>query len=226
MGGADRRGGRRGRGGARPDRDRPDHRRSAVAIEAARIMQEQGLTDFRDAKNKAVERLGLGKRSPLPDNEEISAALAERHRIFHSESQPEVLASLRRAALEAMLALAAFHPRLVGDVLSGVAGDHAGVDLHLFSDTAEDVAGALSSLGVSYRIIQRRHRLRRDDAEYFPGYRFVYDDCDFVASVFPLRMRGHAPLSPVDGKPMQRASAREVAELLGQDAPDGEISAS
>lgn len=201
-------------GRSRPDRERPDHRRSALAVEAARIMQEQGLTDYRDAKTKAAERLGLGRNAPLPDNREIATALAERNRIFHGGSQPGILESLRHAALAAMEALADFHPRLVGDVLSGIAGDHAGVDLHLFSDTVEDVGAGLESLGVQIRLVQRRHRLRRDEAESFPAYRFVFEDCDFIATVFPLRLRGHAPLSPVDGRPMRRASALEVAGLI------------
>ena len=36
-------------------------------------MQEQGLTDFRGAKAKALERAGWAG-TPLPNNEEIEAA--------------------------------------------------------------------------------------------------------------------------------------------------------
>jgi hypothetical protein len=202
------------RGSGRPDRDRPDHRRLALADEAARIMQDHGVTDFREAKSKAAERLGLGRNAPLPDNTEITNALAERHRIFHAESQPEVLLELRTAAFHLMVDLEAYEPRLVGDVLSGIAGDTAGVDLHLFCDSPEEVAGTLDRLGIHYRFSERRHRLRRDTVEAFPAFRLHRDQCDFRATVFPLRLRGHAPLSPVDGKPMRRASAREVAELF------------
>lgn len=177
-------------------------------------MQEGGLTDFRTAKSKAAERLGLGRNAPLPDNAEIEAALAERTRIFHSDSQPALLDSLRHAAFEMMRELADFHPRLVGDVLSGIAMPHSTVDLHLFSDTAEAVGAALDSLGIGHRDVARRQRLRRDEVEPFPGYRFRAHDCEFASTVFPLRLRGHAPLSPVDGRPMRRASLRELEELL------------
>ena len=194
--------------------DGPDHRRSTVAAEAARIMQEEGLTDFRGAKAKAAQRLGLGRNAPLPDNEEIEAALAERTRIFHSNTQPQLLDGLRHAAFEIMRGLTQFHPRLVGDVLSGNATLHSSVDLHLFSDTAEAVGSALEALGIGYRNLARRHRLRRDAVEPFPGYRFSAHDCAFSSTVFPLRLRGHAPLSPVDGRPMRRASLKELAELL------------
>lgn len=210
--------GRKGRGGARGPGSRrpegPDYRRLTLAVEAARIIQEEGLTDFRGAKAKAAERLGLGRNSALPNNEEIEAALAERTRIFHQDTQPHLLEGLRRAAFEVMRELACFHPRLVGDVLSGNATVHSTTDLHLFSDTAESVGGTLEHLGIGYRVITRRFRLRRDAVEPFPGYRFSAHDCDFSSAVFPLRMRGHAPLSPIDGRPMRRASLRDLAELL------------
>ena len=197
------------------DRDRPDHQRLALAVEAARIIQEEGLLDFRSAKAKAAARLGLGRRAHLPDNAEIEAALAERNRIFHGDQLPELLATLRRAAFELMRDLDLYWPRLVGDVLSGNATVHTSVDLHLFSDTTEAVSTSLESVGVSHRSIARRHRLRHDEVEQFPGYRFSVHGCDFASTVFPLRLRGHAPLSPVDGRPMRRAGIRELAELLG-----------
>ncbi|MCL4791834.1 MAG: hypothetical protein KJ040_07260 [Gammaproteobacteria bacterium] len=195
-------------------RDRPDHQRLALAVEAARIIQEEGLLDFRSAKTKAAERLGLGRRAHLPDNAEIEAALAERNRIFHGETLPELLVTLRQAAFQLMRDLSIYKPRLVGDVLSGNATLHTSVDLHLFSDTTEAVSASLESLGVGYRSIARRHRLRHDEVEQFPGYRFSVHDCDFASTVFPVRLRGHAPLSPVDGRPMRRAGLRELAELL------------
>ncbi len=192
-----------------------------LAVEAARIIQEEGLTDFRAAKAKAAERLGLGRNAPLPDNAEIEAALAERTRIFYGATQPALLAALRQAAFEVMHELAGFHPRLVGDVLSGSATPHSAVDLHLFSDTAESVGAALEVLGIAHRDIARRHRLRHDEVEAFPAYRFAVHDCEFSSTVFPLRLRGHAPLSPVDGRPMRRASLRELGELLkSETVPD------
>jgi hypothetical protein len=193
----------------------------ALAVEAARIIQEEGLTDFRAAKAKAAERLGLGRNAPLPDNVEIEAALAERTRIFHGATQPALLDGLRQAAFDVMRELAAFHPRLVGDVLGGTATAHSAVDLHLFSDTVEAVGDALAALGIGHRNMARRYRLRHDEVEPFPGYRFSVHDCEFSSTVFPLRLRGHAPLSPVDGRPMRRASLRELGELLkAEKVPD------
>jgi hypothetical protein len=198
-----------------PRRNRkPDHRRITIAQEAARIIQEQGLTDFRSAKEKAVTRLGLEQQGALPSNEEIEQALAERQRIFRGDAHEEYISALRLAALEFMRDLQPFEPRLVGPVLNGSATEHAMIDLHLFSDAAEDVATHLDALGLQYRVWEHRLRLRRDEVEAFPGYRLRNGQFEFSLAVFPERFRGHAPLSPVDGRPMRRAGLRDVEALL------------
>ena len=191
-----------------------NHRREAVAEEAARIIQTEGLLDFHGAKTKAAERLGLLHNCPLPSNEEIEAALAARNRIFRGASQPTLVAGRRQAAFQVMRDLAQFHPRLVGDVVSGNTTVHSSVAMHLFTDTVEVVGYALEAVGIGHRLAARRHRLRQDLVEQFPTYQFSAHDCEFVSTVFPLRLRGHPPLSPVDGRPMQRVSLRELGQLL------------
>ncbi len=194
---------------------RPDNRRASVANEAARIIQEEGLADFRSAKAKAVERLGLPTGgTPLPSNEEINRALAERIRIFHAADQPALLCELRGAALSILRALEIYHARLVGPVLSGTATDFSAIDLHLFSDAHEAVGATLDAMGFDHRHTQLRHRFRPGVPEPFPGYRFRTEDFYCSATVFAEKHRRHAPLSPVDGKPMQRAGIREVEALL------------
>ena len=42
-----------------------------LAQEAARIIVDQGLRDYRAAKLKAAERLGMNTRGSLPRNAEI-----------------------------------------------------------------------------------------------------------------------------------------------------------
>ncbi|MDJ0926352.1 MAG: hypothetical protein QNJ73_01780 [Gammaproteobacteria bacterium] len=193
---------------------RPDNLRAVIADEAARIMLERGLADYRAAKAKAVERLGLGKQAPLPGNAEIEAALAERNRLFRANSHEDHLRHLREAAANIMQRLESFRPRLVGPVLSGHATEHSGIDLHLFTDTPESVAARLDMLGLRHRSVQLGHRWRRGETERLPGYRFFADDIECLATVFPERRRAHAPLSPVDGRPMRRADLREIRLML------------
>ena len=71
----------------------------------------------------------------------------------------------------------------------------------------------LQDRGVRHSMTLRRHRLRRDCIEEFPGYRFSCNDHPVEATVFPERRKAHAPLSPIDGRPMQRAKLRQVEVL-------------
>jgi hypothetical protein len=194
-----------------------DNRRAAVADEAARIIQEEGLANFRSAKEKAAERLGLATGGTrLPSNEEIDQALAERNRIFRGADHPALLAELRRAAVTIMHVLELHHARLVGPVLNGTATDFSAIDLHLFSDLPETIGVTLDALGCEHHSTQLRHQFRRGEAEPFPGYRFRTLDFDCTATVFSIKQRRRSPLSPIDGKPMSRAGIQEVEALLGR----------
>ena len=200
---------------ARKHRRSHENRRQVVAGEAARLMQDQGLRDFRSAKAKAVDRLGLERSGALPGNREIERALAEHQRIFAGEEQGELLLALRQQALKLMEMLEEFSPRLVGDALSGIANEHSPLELHLFADAPEQVADALSTRGLRHRSTARRYRLRHGVSESFPAFSCLLLDCEAILTVFPLRQRGHAPLSAVDGRPMRRAGIRQVAALAG-----------
>jgi hypothetical protein len=188
--------------------------RQAVAEEAARVMAEQGIDDFLLAKRKAAERFGVVDSSVLPRNTEIEAALFARRRLFSGSAHDVAIADLRRSALEAMRLLADFDPRLVGPVLTGTASAHSDIQLHLFSESAEAVSIRLEERGVPHETTERRLRFERDRAVTFPAFRFVAGRQTIEAVVFPLDGIRQSPSSPVDGKPMRRASATEVAALL------------
>ncbi len=194
---------------------RSDNLRRALAQEAARIMAEHGIGDFLLAKRKAAERMGLADTAAiLPRNTEIEEALAEYQRLFGGESHVESLHAQRRAALNAMLYLQEFEPRLVGSVLSGTATEHSDVQLHLFTDRAESVAIKLMDEGIPHEITEKRVRMNSDRVLAYPGVRFELDDQSIEATVFPTDGIRQAPVSPVDGRPMRRASTMEVEALL------------
>ncbi len=188
--------------------------RKVLAQEAARIIVEQGIEDYRVAKIKAAERLGMTARGSLPGNPEIEHAVSEYLKLFGRESHLDLLRVLRRAALSAMELLAPFTPRLVGPVLHGTAAANSAVNLHVFSDSAELVAVRLQESSVQYRPYDRRLKSRRDRAETFSGFRFTHDISSIEATVFPLKGMRQAPISPVNGKPMQRADSQAVLKLL------------
>ena len=188
--------------------------RRALAQEAARIMAQHGIHDFFTAKRKAAERLGVADSAALPRNTEIEAALIEYQRLFDAQGHEQSLQQQRRAALQAMHGLSQFEPRLVGPVLTGTATAHADIQLHLFADCAENVTLQLVDRGIAHEVTERRVRLDAERIKAFPGLRFAVDNRRVDATVFPLDGIRQAPVSPVDGKPMRRADAAELATLL------------
>jgi uncharacterized protein YgbK (DUF1537 family) len=193
---------------------RVDNMRRALAQEAARIMSEHGIRDFLIAKRKAAERFGVTDNAVLPKNIEIEDALAEYQRLFGGDSHIESLYAQRSAALEAMRQLREFEPRLVGAVLSGTATEHSDVQLHLFADRAESVAIKLMDAGIAHEVTERRVKMNAERVLAYPGVRFEIDECPIEATVFPTDGIRQAPVSPVDGKPMRRANADELEQLL------------
>jgi hypothetical protein len=186
--------------------------RARIAQEAARILLDEGVTDYQLAKRKAADRLNAGDRS-LPRNSEIERAVLDHRRLFFTEGYDHIVAALRQAAFDAMSMLSKFQPRLVGAVLDGTAGQHSEINLHLYADAVEEVLFLLMDIGVPYRSAERRLRYA-DDARYCPALRFETRGHEVAAVVLPIDALKQPPLSPVDGKPMRRANLKQVASLL------------
>lgn len=194
---------------------RSENLRRAIAQEAARVMAEHGIQDFRAAKRKATERFGVTEEGALPSNAEIEAALVEYQRLFAADTHGVTLEAQRRAALRAMRSLASFSPRLVGPVLAGTATAHSDVHLHLFADSPESVALTLLDRGVGHEIGEHRLRVDAERFHLFPSVQFELGEHTIDATVFPVDGIRQAPISPVDGRPMRRADAGELEALLG-----------
>lgn len=191
-----------------------DRARRMLAQEAARIIVEQGIEDYRVAKTKAAERFGMSEHGSLPGNFEIEQAVAEHLQLFQPDTHHSLLQSLRMAAVSAMELLSPFAPRLVGPVLAGTAGEHSAVNLHVFSDSAEQVAFQLQAGGISYKPFERRYKARKGGPQVCAAFAFLHRESDIEATVFPYDGIRQAPMSPVDGRPMRRADRRQVQAML------------
>jgi len=178
-------------------------------------MVEHGIDDYGFAKRKAALRLGVGEHAALPKNSEIETALAEYQRLFAADTHADTLKAQRQAALAAMRLLEEFEPRLVGGVLSGVATPHQEINLHVFCDSPEAVSLTLFDRGIPYRVAERRVKMTPERVLQYPAVEFSAGDHDVDATVFPVDGLRQAPLSPTDGRPMRRADAEELEELLG-----------
>ena len=190
--------------------------RQRIAQEAARLIVSEGIRDYLVAKRKAAERLGAPDTQNLPRNIEVEQELAAYQRLFQEQNQPSRLRELREAALNAMRFFERFEPRLTGSVLSGTAGTHSDINLHLFADSPEEVHLFMLESNVPCEQSQRRLRMDRDDYATHPSVRFLAGDIEVEAVIFPLNGLRQAPRSPLDGKPMARANLRRVEELLAE----------
>jgi hypothetical protein len=199
---------------ARKRTNESDRVRLVVAQEAARIIVDQGIRDYRVAKQKAAERLGLSTQGALPGNAEIEAAVADHLQIFGGESHDDLLRLMRTAALSAMELLADFSPRLVGPVLVGTADENSAVNLHVFADSPEVVAMEVGDMGIQFKSYERRLKSRRGQIEMYAGFEFIHQNETIQATVFPIDGIRQAPMSPIDGKPMKRVDSDAVQELL------------
>ena len=200
-----------------PGKYNGDRERQTVAQEAARLIVEHGIRDFRVAKTKAAERLGISGRGALPGNAEIELAVSHHLALFGGDAHASHLGQLREAALSAMDLLAEFEPRLVGPVLQGTADHSSAVNLHVFADSPESIALELHAHGYDCRPYERRLKISRGKGakpESFAGYEFQLEHAAIQATVFPVDGIRQAPISPVDGKPMKRANRKAVGNLV------------
>lgn len=151
----------------RPSLD-PARVREEIAITAARMIAEDGA-DYATAKRKAARQvLGTESRAPgewLPDNEQVETEVREYQALFQAESQPRVLALLRRIALLLMEGLAVHHPYLAGAVFNGTASEHSDIHLQVFCDSPKDVAIFLLNAGVDFDTTESAHFAGRDEVE-------------------------------------------------------------
>jgi hypothetical protein len=151
----------------RPTLD-PARVREEIAITAARMIAEDGA-DYATAKRKAARQvLGTESRAPgewLPDNEQVETEVREYQALFQAESQPRVLALLRRIALLLMDGLALHNPYLAGAVFNGTASEHSDIHLQVFCDSPKDVAIFLLNAGVDFDTTESAHFAGRDEVE-------------------------------------------------------------
>ena len=134
----------------RHERQRSSTRaRAAVASAAARLMAEEGISDYDQAKRKAVRQLGLPENTEFPDNADVDVELHAYRRLYQDDEHVKMIAAMRHTALELLQLLDQFHPYLTGSVLEGNAGEYSNIDILLFADSAKEVEIFLLNRGIS-----------------------------------------------------------------------------
>lgn len=147
---------------AKDSNGRQSQLRQLVAQHAARMMAEDGVSDFAYAKRKAGRQLGVLDANCLPTNSEIEEEIRLFHEIYHGDDQPQALRQLRADALVVMQMLERFDPQLTGSVLDGTAGRYAETSIHLYADSLKDVEIFLLNQQVPYDTDEKSYRVSND----------------------------------------------------------------
>lgn len=188
--------------------------RHAVAMEAARIVCQELVTDYGQAKKKAAQRLGLGSRAAMPENAQIHAAIVDYQRLFGGAGYLAHLQRMRLTAVKMMQWLADFSPRLVGGAVSGAVTQAHHVQLHLFADKPEMLDIFLHDHGVRFSQQERNYRYPDGAEKQIPLACFEVNGIGVDVAVFPEGEMKRPPVNPADGLPYKRLNPGE-AEKLG-----------
>jgi len=181
--------------------------RASIASAAARLMAEDGITDYHHAKRKAARQLGLPEHTPFPDNAEIDVELRAYRSLYQEEGHGELLREQRQAALEVLELLENFRPYLTGSVLDGTAGEHSTIDILLFADSAKEVEIFLLNRDIAFEHAEPRNE--RAEAVLV----LETDVADVNLVIFPPQMERVA-MKHRDGRSRERIRAEALRTLL------------
>lgn len=193
--------------------------RQAIALEAARLMYERAESEYYTAKRKAAKRLCRHGCKPedLPSNAEIRDQIQVFARIHEGERRTEHLRAMRLEALRLMRVLRQFRPRLIGSVMTGHVRKGSDIDIHVFTDSAGLVTDLLAAEGFQFDV-QRKQIVKHNEARVFTHVH-VYDRFNFELTVYAEDKAHYVFKSSVTGKAIERASVRELEEMLQREYP-------
>ncbi len=182
-------------------------------------MYDREETEYFPAKLKAARRVARGqfKPSDLPTNREIRDQIQTWARLHEGDRRTENLRDMRLEALRLMRVLRLFRPRLIGSTLTGHVRHGSDIDLHLFSDNIEAVAGALDEEGLSYEV--ERKRVRKHGEERVFVHIHIADRFPFELTIYAADMAHFVFRSSITGKAIERASIAELEQLLAREYP-------
>ena len=183
--------------------------KASIASTAARLMAEDGITDYHQAKRKAAKQLGLPEHTAFPDNAEVESQLRAYRSIYQDEDHNERLQALRHTALELLELLTDYRPYLTGSVLDGTAGEHSKIDIFLFADSAKEVEIFLLNRKIDFEHVEPRN----DKAEAVLVMETDTADANLV--IFPQQME-RVTMKYRDGRTRERIRADALRALLSE----------
>lgn len=197
-------------------RESPVHRqqmRSRIAHLAAKMIAQDGVTDYSLAKRKAARQAGAPDSKNLPTNVEIEEALRTFQDLYQADEHAERLHCLRMLALDTMHMLENFEPHLTGAVLAGNAGRHADIHLQVYTDNFKELEIFLHNQGVQFRTREVRVWIG-ESSMLVPDLVMSAEEAEIHVTVLSSRdLRQPIRLS-AEGRALERASADAVKAIV------------
>jgi len=193
--------------------------RQAIALEAARLMYQRVESEYFTAKRKAARRLCRGGVKPedLPSNAEIREQIQVFARIHEGDRRTESLRDMRLEALRLMRLLRQFRPRLIGSVMTGHVRKGSDIDIHLFSDSVGLITDLLEQEGCQHDV-ERKQVVKHGESRVFTHIH-VPGRFNVELTVYAEDKAHYVFKSSITGKAIERASIRELEELLKREYP-------
>src|SRR6266851_5940342 len=193
--------------------------RRQIALDAARLMYERVESEYYTAKRKAAKqfcRKGV-KPEDLPSNAEIREQIQHFARIHEGDRRTENLRDMRLEALRLMRLLRAFRPRLIGSVMTGHVRKGSDIDIHVFTDSAGLITNLLENEGYQFEV-ERKQIVKFGEARVFTHVH-IHDRFNYELTVYSEDKAHYVFKSSITGKPIERASIRELEEMLQREYP-------
>jgi len=197
--------------------------RISLAQEAARLMYEEGVKQYFTAKQIAAKRLlgrSYGKKirfrpKDLPSNGEIQASLSQLVQLHESDTLPYRLFAMRIIALETMYELKPYSPCLIGSVSTGQIRQGSDIDLHIFSDSLEELLIALDKQEKNYQLAEVS--IQKNSKIMLYTHIYLNNIFPIELSVYPRNEIRVVSRSSTDGKPIIRMKPHAVETILQQE---------
>lgn len=200
--------------------------RCLLIREAAKVMYEEDVKQYFDAKRIAAKRLTGGtnrsrtsiRPQDLPSNGEIAAEVSQLVRFYEGTEIEQQLFEMRVLSLEVMEILHEFQPRLIGSVSKGNIRKGSDIDLHLFADHLEPITEQIHQQGWDYE----HQEITINKNGRWLSFDHIYLDLAFPVelSVYPTSDLKVRTRSSTDGKPIIRLNNKRLLELILDQHPD------
>jgi len=178
-------------------------------------MYSREVSEYYTAKQKAARRLCKGwiKPSDLPTNSEIRDQVQMLARLHEGpDLHAKRLLDMRMRAVWWMRRLLAFHPKIIGSVLTGTIREGSDIDLHVFAANPHSITIDLDDDGVRYEI--ERKRIVKDGQQRVFTHIHIDDEFPVELTVYHPSQLGFRFRSSITNKAIERASLSQLEKLI------------